>query len=159
MCIRDRSMYDSGVFNTDVVLPTEDNYERVNHAVLVTGFGEENGQPYWNVKNSWGSYWGDDGYIKVARGSNTMNIEHMAVAAYPALATGFPTPPGVLADVPSGQSQGHLMLSQLSELQPPTLKKSSVHDAQKIEDPAFTRASSSLVEALIEQDVIVPEAQ
>jgi C1A family cysteine protease len=39
-----------------------------NHAVLITGYGTFNGIPYWNVKNSWGTWWGDNGYIKIGRG-------------------------------------------------------------------------------------------
>lgn len=42
----------------------------VNHAVLATGYGVENDVPYWNVKNSWGPTWGNNGYFKILRGKN-----------------------------------------------------------------------------------------
>ena len=37
----------------------------VNHAALVVGYGSENGLEYFLVKNSWGTTWGDAGYVKI----------------------------------------------------------------------------------------------
>lgn len=39
------------------------------HAVKIVGYGNESGQNYWLVANSWNSDWGDNGYFKIAEGS------------------------------------------------------------------------------------------
>jgi len=62
-------------------------FRKVTHAMLIVGYGTdvtENGKSdYWITKNSWGPYWGDNGYIKIRRGVDDSNIESVAVAAYP----------------------------------------------------------------------------
>ncbi|KAG7168259.1 Cathepsin L-like 3 [Homarus americanus] len=43
---------------------------RLTHRALVVGYGSDWGHEYWVVKNSWSPYWGDHGYIKIARNRN-----------------------------------------------------------------------------------------
>jgi len=53
------------------------------HAVEVVGFGEEEGAPYWLVRNSWGAEWGLQGFFKLCRGVNNLDIETKAAWATP----------------------------------------------------------------------------
>ena len=51
--------YTSGVFDS------AECGTKLDHATLVVGYGTENGEDYWLMKNSWGTVWGDQGYMKL----------------------------------------------------------------------------------------------
>lgn len=39
----------------------------IDHAVTVVGYGTENGLDYFTVRNTWGTSWGENGYVRIAR--------------------------------------------------------------------------------------------
>ncbi|XP_042328364.1 pro-cathepsin H isoform X2 [Sceloporus undulatus] len=68
--------YKEGVYSNSRCDKTPD---KVNHAVLAVGYGEEEkGLPYWIVKNSWGAFWGMNGYFLIERGKNTCGLADCA---------------------------------------------------------------------------------
>jgi cathepsin H len=63
--------YKSGVYTSE---DCKNGPMDVNHAVLLVGYGVENGMDYWLIKNSWSDSWGDEGYFKIQRGVNMCGI-------------------------------------------------------------------------------------
>ena len=73
--------YSGGVI-TDTSCGTD-----LDHGVLIVGYGEENGSLYWLVKNSWGSDWGDNGYVKILRTNSTDSDGICGIAMQPSYVT------------------------------------------------------------------------
>jgi hypothetical protein len=95
--------YDGGVITFEYC----DDSNDPDHAVTVVGYGTEDGEDYWLVRNSWGSSWGNQGYFKLER-SPTANTCNMFAykAAYP-----------IVSDTPGSLSTSlHMLLATFSSI-------------------------------------------
>ena len=61
--------YRKGIFKSRFCDP-----KYLDHAVLLVGFGTENGEDYWLLKNSWGPAWGEEGYFRIQRGTGMCGL-------------------------------------------------------------------------------------
>ncbi|MEC7969949.1 MAG: C1 family peptidase [Pseudomonadota bacterium] len=73
------SAYSNGIFNeNNGVFATNGalRHSFTNHAMALVGWGLDKSsrpwRPYWIVKNSWGTDWGEDGYVRVDMRSNNI---------------------------------------------------------------------------------------
>ncbi|EYC05933.1 hypothetical protein Y032_0079g1264 [Ancylostoma ceylanicum] len=69
---RTLQLYKKGVYYDE-----ECSCEELDHGVLLVGYGTDPGAgDYWPVKNSWGTGWGEKGYIRIARNRNNQRGRH-----------------------------------------------------------------------------------
>jgi C1A family cysteine protease len=68
--------YQSGVF--DDTCGTA-----INHGVLLVGYGTD-GKDFWKVKNSWGTSWGEDGFIRILKDDSDLCMV-LDAASFPSL--------------------------------------------------------------------------
>ena len=75
--IKKTFFYESGIWSN----PECQGEGSKMHAVLVVGYGSDNGNDYWLIKNSWGTKWGENGYLRLARNRNMCGVAKYA--SYP----------------------------------------------------------------------------
>jgi C1A family cysteine protease len=97
-------MYSSGVL-------TGTCGTNLDHGVLAVGFGTLSGTDYWKVKNSWGSSWGDNGYVLIQRGTDKCGIGKQpsyptVSGSVPPAPTPEPTPAPTPSPTPAGGHYG-----------------------------------------------------
>jgi cathepsin X len=71
--------YTGGIYSEHKIFPM------INHEISVVGFGKDpvSGEEYWIGRNSWGTYWGENGFFKMATGKNGLGIESDCTAGIP----------------------------------------------------------------------------
>ncbi|XP_067824762.1 procathepsin L-like [Heptranchias perlo] len=70
-------LYKSGIFYEPHCSPV-----KLDHGILVVGYGTENQKPFWIVKNSWGANWGNKGYVHMSKDMDN-NCGIASNAVYP----------------------------------------------------------------------------
>ena len=70
---------------TGGVVDISNKPKMINHIISIVGWGYDTvlNKQYWIIRNSWGSYWGELGFIHLVLGENQLGIEKSCAFAIP----------------------------------------------------------------------------
>lgn len=69
------SVLDNFIGETGVFPSPSKTLGEINHIVSIVGYGVKDGVKYWKIRNSWGDFWGNQGYFLLERGRGVLSIE------------------------------------------------------------------------------------
>lgn len=61
-----------------LVTKSDDNSFKLSQNICFPGYGREDGEEYWIIKNSWGKSWGEGGYLRLTKNFHN----HCGVATF-----------------------------------------------------------------------------
>jgi C1A family cysteine protease len=67
-------------YNSGVMTPSQCG-NSLDHCVQIAGYDTSANPPYWNVRNSWGTDWGMQGFIRLEYGHNTCGLTEETTTA------------------------------------------------------------------------------
>lgn len=81
----------------------------INHAVDLVGWDDSKGA--WKLRNSWGKQWGEDGYIWIAYGANSVGYAATWCTAGGSPTPPAPNPPGPVPPAPNPPRPGEVAIT------------------------------------------------
>jgi cathepsin L len=72
-------LYKTGIYDDELC-----SIWGVDHAVACVGYGVSASTEFWIVKNSWGTKWGESGYMRMVRGKNMCGIAIIGILPHAA---------------------------------------------------------------------------
>eukprot|EP01090_Pellita_catalonica_P005829 TRINITY_DN16050_c0_g1_i1.p1 TRINITY_DN16050_c0_g1~~TRINITY_DN16050_c0_g1_i1.p1 ORF type:complete len:317 (+),score=48.05 TRINITY_DN16050_c0_g1_i1:16-966(+) len=68
-------------YNGGIITTSDGCGDSLDHCVMITGYGTSSGTEFWWVRNSWGTDWGQNGYLQVQRGADVCGISDEVTSA------------------------------------------------------------------------------